>query len=79
MVVDYLWSECQKVHAINCKVNGAEMEVGVLCCIALRETTLRITDEHHSFSVEIPEEFRSGGEKVKGFNIALTVLNHEQV
>ena len=55
------------------------MEVGVLCSIALRETTLRITNEHHSFLVDIPEEFRSGGEKVKGFNIVLTVLDNEQV
>ena len=79
MVVEYLWSKCQAVHAINCKINGGEMEVGVLCSIALRETTLRITNEHHSFLVDIPEEFRSGGEKVKGFNIVLTVLDHEQV
>jgi hypothetical protein len=79
MEIDYLWSECQKVHAINCKASGSDIEIGVLCCIALRETTLRIANEHHSFLVDIPDDFRSGGEKVKGFNIVLTVLNHEQV
>ena len=79
MAINYLWSECQKVHAINCNVKGAELTVGILCCIAFPETTLRITNEHHSFLVEIPANFCSRSEKVKGFNVVLTVLNHEQV
>lgn len=55
------------------------MEVGILCLIAYAKNTCRISSEHHHYTIEIPKEFRSVSERVKGFNIALTILDHEQI
>ena len=79
MRVDYLWSADNTVHAINCLIDGAALEVGILCLISCRETTIRISNENHSMLVEVPKEFRSSSERVKVFNALLNVLDHEQI
>jgi len=79
MQIDYLKSLDGRVHAINCKKNGMSIEIGILCLIAYPESTCRISNEHHHFTVDIPKELRSGNERIKGFNITLTVLDHEQI
>jgi hypothetical protein len=79
MQVDYLWSEDNRIHAINCDIEGTSMEVGVLCLVSCQQTTTRITNEHHRFIVEVPKEFRSNSERVKVFNATLNILSHEQV
>ena len=79
MSVDYLWSEDRTVHAINCLIDGTALEVGILCLMSCRETTIRISNESHSLLVEVPPEFRSGSERVKVFNALLNVLSHEQI
>ena len=79
MQIDYLWSESGSLHAINCHVNGSALEVGILCCIALREATIRIANEQNAFVVEVPKEFISSMERVKAFNVTLNVISHEQV
>jgi hypothetical protein len=77
--IDYLWSEDQTVHAINCLIEGAALEVGILCLVACGETAIRISNESHSLLVEVPPEFRSGHERVKVFNALLNILDHEQI
>jgi hypothetical protein len=77
--IDYLWSEDNSVHAINCELEGAALEAGILCLISCREETLRISNENHSMLVEVPKEFRSSSERVKVFNALLNVLDHEQI
>jgi hypothetical protein len=77
--IDYLWSEDKAVHAINNALEGASLEVGILCLISCREETLRISNENHSMLVEVPKEFRSSSERVKVFNALLNVLDHEQI
>lgn len=67
------------VHAINNEINGTGLEVGILCLISCRETTIRIANDYHSFLVEIPVEFRSSFERVKVFNALLNILDHEQI
>ena len=79
MKIDYLWSEDKTVHAINCTVEGVALEVGILCLISCRESTLRISNENHSMLVEVPPEFRSSHERVKVFNALLNILDHEQI
>jgi hypothetical protein len=79
MQIDYLWSDSNTLHAINCNADGSALEVGILCCIALREATIRIANEHHAFIVEVPKEFISSTERVKAFNVTLNVISHEQV
>lgn len=79
MQLDYLKSADGRVHAINCKKNATSIDIGILCLIAYPESTCRISNEHHHFTVDIPKELRSGSERVKGFNITLTVLDHEQI
>ena len=79
MNIDYLWSGDNTVHAINNKIDGASLEVGILCLISCREETIRISNENHSLLVEVPKEFRSSSERVKVFNALLTVLDHEQI
>ncbi len=79
MNIDYLWSEDKTVHAINNALDGAALEVGILCLISCREETIRISNENHSMLVEVPKEFRSSSERVKVFNALLTVLDHEQI
>jgi hypothetical protein len=79
MQIDYLWSKDGRCHAINCSHVGASIEIGILCLMALPEDAIRISNEDHSFLVEVPKEFRSQSERVKVFNATLTVLNHEQV
>jgi hypothetical protein len=77
--IDYLRSVDSSVHAVNCFYEGTDLEVGVLCLISCQETTIRISDEKQAFTIEIPDAFRSGSERVKGFNVTLNVLSHEQV
>lgn len=79
MQIDYLYSDNSTVHAVNCFYDGSDLEIGVLCLFACQETTIRITNEHDSFVIEIPDSFRSGSERVKAFNVTLNVLSHEQV
>jgi hypothetical protein len=79
MQVDYLWSEDNRFHAINCKINGSSLEVGILCLVSFHGDTVRISNEHHSLIVEVPYELRSKNEKVKAFNTTLNILSHEQV
>ena len=79
MRIDYLWSACERVHAINCTIDAASMEVGILCLVSCQEETIRISNETDSFIVELPKEFRSGSERVKAFNAVLNILNHEQI
>jgi len=79
MNIDYLWSKDNTVHAINNTLDGASLEVGILCLISCREETIRISNENHSLLVEVPKEFRSSSERVKVFNALLTVLDHEQI
>lgn len=76
---DYLRSQCGHVHVINAKVDGPTLEAGILCTFSYGEPTIRISDDHHSFLIELPEELRSKGDKVKAFNIPLTILDHEPV
>jgi hypothetical protein len=47
--------------------------------MAFPDDAIRISNEDHSFLIEVPKEFRSQSERVKVFNATLTVLNHEQV
>lgn len=79
MQIDYLWSKDKTVHAINCEIEGASLEVGILCLISCREETIRMSNENHSMLIEVPKEFRSSSERVKVFNALLNVLDHEQV
>lgn len=79
MIIDYLHSPDNTVHAINNEVEGMALQAGILCLISCRETTIRIADDNHSFLVEIPKEFRSSHERVKVFNALLNILDHEQV
>lgn len=79
MKIDYLWSEDNTVHAINCTVDGTALEVGILCLISCREESIRIGNENHSMLVEIVPEFRSSHERVKVFNALLNILDHEQI
>ena len=79
MRIDYLWSDDNTVHAINCLVDDAALEVGILCLVSCRETTIRISNENHSMLIEVPPEFRSSHERVKVFNALLNILDHEQI
>ena len=79
MNIDYLWSKDNTVHAINNTLDGASLEVGILCLISCREETIRISNENHSMLIEVPKEFRSSSERVKVFNALLNVLDHEQI
>jgi hypothetical protein len=77
--IDYLWSKDGKVHAINCSIDGASLEAGILCLVSFNEDTTRISNETYSYLVEVPSEFRSKGERVKAFNAVLNILDHEQI
>jgi hypothetical protein len=79
MEIDYLWSDDGLVHAINCLKSNNDLDVGILCLMAIAETTIRIANDKHSFLVEIPKEFQSQNERVKAFNATLNILSHEQV
>jgi len=79
MKLDYLHSPDKTVHAINNEIEGTALQAGILCLISCRETTIRISNDNHSFLVEIPKEFRSSHERVKVFNALLNILDHEQV
>lgn len=76
---DYLCSEDGSVHAINVQVDNASMSVGILCAIAFQESTIRIGDDHNAFTVELPKSILSSGDRVKAFNIELSILSHEQI
>ena len=79
MNIDYLWSDDQTVHAIDCLVEGTALEIGILCLVSCRETAIRLSSESHSFLVEVPSDFRSNHERVKAFNATLNILDHEQI
>lgn len=79
MKIDYLWSEDSTVHAINNVMDGAALEVGILCLVSCREETIRIGNDNHSMLIEIPPEFRSSHERVKVFNALINILDHEQI
>jgi hypothetical protein len=79
MNIDYLWSDDKTVHAIDCFIEGTALEVGILCLVSCRETTIRLSNESHSLLVEVPPEFRSNHERVKAFNAMLNILDHEQI
>jgi hypothetical protein len=79
MEINYLWSQDKTVHAINCTIEGTALEVGILCLVSCRETSIRIMNDNHSLLVEVPPEFRSSHERVKVFNALLNILNHEQI
>lgn len=76
---DYLYSDDGNVHAINVRVNHSTMTVGILCVIAMEETTTRISDDHTAFIVDLPSSVLSKGDRVKAFNIELGILSHEQI
>ena len=76
---DLLSSADGTVHAINSRVVDNTLEIGILCLMACRESTIRIADDHHSFVVDIPPELRSSHERVKAFNATLAILDHEQI
>lgn len=77
--IDYLASANGEVHVINAQVDGPTLEAGILCVIAFAETTIRIRNEQHSFLIELPEDTRTTGERLKAFNVPLTILDYEQV
>lgn len=77
--VDHLESANGAVHVINATVDGPTLEVGILCVISFAETTIRISNEQHSFLVELPEDVRAKGERLKAFNVPLAILDYEQV
>ena len=79
MILDYLRSSDNTVHAINNEIEDNALQAGILCLVSCRETTIGISDDNHSFLVEIPKEFRSSHERVKVFNALLNILDHEQV
>jgi hypothetical protein len=79
MQIDYLRSDNNQVHAINCHVRGNEISIGVLCLMAFQESTCRISSDNHSFVVAIPLPLRSGSERVKAFNTTLSITSHEQI
>ena len=79
MNIDYLWSDDKTVHAIDCLIDGTALEIGILCLVSCRETTIRLSNESHSLFVEIPYDFRSSSERVKVFNAMLNILDHEQI
>ncbi len=79
MHVDYLKSDCGRVHAINCLYEPVNLEAGILCLVSYGEETVTISNEHHRFLVELPKDFRSNSERVKVFNATLNVLSHEQI
>ena len=76
---DYLKSDDGRVHLINCKRSGSTLSVGIFCSVALGENTCRISDENHSFTIELPDGLYSKSDRVKAFNVDLAILTHEQV
>lgn len=77
--IDHLKSANGEVHVINASIDGPTLEAGILCVISFAETTIRISNEHHSFLIELPEDVRTKGERLKAFNVPLAILNYEQV
>lgn len=77
--IDYLQSDNGEVHVINATVDGPTLEAGILCVISFSETTIRISNEQHSFLIELPEDVRAKGERLKAFNVPLAILDYEQV
>lgn len=77
--IDHLESESGKVHVINARVDGPTLEAGILCVISFSQTTIRISNEQHSFLVELPEDVRTKGERIKAFNVPLAILSYEQI
>tara|TARA_S200002703_G_C3700206_1_gene215042 strand:+ start:503 stop:739 length:237 start_codon:yes stop_codon:yes gene_type:complete len=74
---DYLKSDDGRVHVINAEWRGATMTAGILCALAMSKTTTRICDDTNSFFIELPEGFCSKGDRVKAFNVDLTILKNE--
>jgi len=79
MRYDYLKSDDGKVHVINARKNYATLEAGIVCVIASTETTCRISDDNNAFVIELPDTLLSSGDRVKAFNVDLSILSHEQI
>lgn len=75
--IEYMKSERGEVHVINSRVDGPSLEAGILCVFSFAEPTIRISNEQHSFLIELSEDLRSRGEKLKAFNVPLTILDYE--
>lgn len=74
---DYLKSDDGRVHLINAKKIGGTMNAGIFCSVAMNQNTCRISDDNNIFTVELPPSLLSGGDRVKAFNVDLTILSHE--
>ena len=79
MHLPYLRSEDGRIHAIHCDYADGDLAVGIFCLISFHEETVTIFNETHRFLAEIPSELRSQCERVKAFNITLSILDHEQI
>lgn len=77
--IEYLQSERGEVHVINARIDGPTLEAGILCVFSFAEPTIRISNEQHSFLIELPEDVRVRSERLKAFNVPLAILHHEQV
>lgn len=77
--IEYLRSDSGDVHVINARIDGPTLEAGILCVISFSETTIRISNEQYSFLIELPSDARVKGERLKAFNVPLTILSYEQV
>lgn len=76
---DYLKSDDNRVHVINAKRSASTLTAGIFCSVAMSENTCRISDENHSFIIELPDGLYSKSDRVKAFNVDLAILKHEQV
>lgn len=77
--IEYLKSASGEVHVINARKDGPTLEAGILCVFSYAEPTTRISNEQHSFLIELPEDLRARGDKLKAFNVPLTILDYEPV
>lgn len=74
---DYLKSDDGRVHLINAKKIGGTMNAGIFCSVAMDENTCRISNENHSFTIELPEGLYSKSDRVKAFNVDFAILKNE--
>ncbi|OUX93625.1 MAG: hypothetical protein CBC03_01300 [Pseudoalteromonas sp. TMED43] len=77
--LDYLKSDDGRVHVINAKCTGSTLSAGIFCSVAMDKNTCRISDDNHSFTIELPDGLFSKSDRVKAFNVDLAILKHEQV
>lgn len=76
---DYLKSDDGRVHVINAECTGSTLNAGIFCSVAMDENICRISNENHSFTIELPDDCFSRSDRVKAFNVDLAILKHEQV